>query len=101
MDENAKTEQNLSEGQLQQIAGGCSACTRDINVAYDKFFRGIRHRQRSDVASNRGLHDDALHHSIKADLSFESARQAYRRVIARQAIPGHDIAHDAPPPAGS
>lgn len=99
MDENAKTELHLSEEQLQQAAGGCRDCTGNINEAFTHLMQSQIARRNSTDWANIGFQDRALHASLTADFHLGRAREIYHNeIVPRQAMPGHDIAPDAPPP---
>ena len=89
MDKHTKTEQDLSEEQLQAITGGCGACEEDKRVK--KFWHNETDLSSwlAEAAAAKGDLRTAKGHWEDAMDSAGLARLRQARIDARQGTPGH------------
>ena len=89
MDEHAKTEQQLSEEQLQQITGGCAACDED--KTWKKYWEDQTDRSSwlAEAEAAKGNLRKAKGHWEDAMDSTGLTRLRQANIDARRGTPGH------------
>ncbi len=96
MDENAKTEQDLSEKLLQQITGGCANCLRDIVGVIDRHDQIAANEDLRRLSENTGRPAAAERYRQQNLALPNEAGNLLQRVQVRQSTPGHQIATEWP-----
>ena len=100
MDEHVKTEQYLSEEQLQAITGGCQACNRDKVAILNHERSAQLHEQLGQLAEASGQVDKSHFHMEKLFFHGGKALEAKDRIAERAETPGHVVLPDPQlPPA--
>lgn len=94
MDEHVKTEQYLSEEQLQAITGGCQECNRDKVAIWNHERSAQLHEQLGQLAEASGQVDKSHFHMEKLFFHGGKALEAKDRIAEREETPGHVVLPD-------
>ena len=89
MDKHAKTEQDLSEEQLQQITGGCGDCENNKRTLNEHQERADLFSWHAEAAQGKGNRQKLEDYVALKQFHSDEAKRFEKQIDTRLGTPGH------------